>query len=140
MALVAANGDPLSGATQWLCSSAQQGPWRPIVGALRSTYSPDPDDSGLWLACRVKSGKGAALVVAPTKVQHVPGVPPPMASWSVPHSFFAVQRAAAQRHRALHGAAHDVHGIAFLVCSWHVPLGPMLHCGWCTICSSSTCV
>lgn len=76
VAVVSVGGVPLSGATQWLESRAQEGPWWPIVGALRNTYSPDPDDTGKWLACRVKAVNKEARVVAPIEVQNVPGVPP----------------------------------------------------------------
>lgn len=105
IAVVTAGGAPPSGATQWLESSAQEGPWCPIIGALRSTYSPDPDDTGKWLACRVRSGKKEARVVAPTKVQNVPGVPAPMARWSLLSSLFAAQLKAAPRQRASHDVA-----------------------------------
>ena len=110
IAVVTAGGAPPSGATQWLESSAKKGPWCPIIGALRSTYSPDPDNTGRWLACRVRSGTEETRVVAPTKVQNVPGVPAPMASWSLLSSLYAAQREAAPRQRASHDAAPlDLH-------------------------------
>lgn len=65
-----ASSIPSSGATQWLSGpTTREGPWCPIAGALCSTYSPDPDDTGKWLACRVYS----RVVPAFAQVQPVPG-------------------------------------------------------------------
>lgn len=68
---------PVGGAsTQWLTSASPKGPWRPVVGAQRSTYSPEPADAGAWLACRVETGAYEAVVVTPSAVAEMPGTPP----------------------------------------------------------------
>ncbi|KAK9845879.1 hypothetical protein WJX81_004995 [Elliptochloris bilobata] len=71
VAVVGPDGAP-PGTTQWLSGKSQEGPWLCIVGAQRSTYSPDPDDCGKWLACRVRTDALEVLVVAPATVGGVP--------------------------------------------------------------------
>jgi hypothetical protein len=75
-----------AGRTQWLKSRAQAGPWERIMGAQRSTYSPEPADEDCWLACCVGDGWRAPLVVAPSRIAGFPGARPraraPRAAWA----------------------------------------------------------
>eukprot|EP00193_Tetraselmis_chui_P010388 CAMPEP_0177770170 /NCGR_PEP_ID=MMETSP0491_2-20121128/10765_1 /TAXON_ID=63592 /ORGANISM="Tetraselmis chuii, Strain PLY429" /LENGTH=532 /DNA_ID=CAMNT_0019287333 /DNA_START=144 /DNA_END=1742 /DNA_ORIENTATION=+ len=68
-----ANGDPPSGGLQW-SRTFTDGSSRPIAGACRTQYSPDPMDVGCVLCCTIGKGDGKVSAVTKVAVQLAPGL------------------------------------------------------------------
>eukprot|EP00873_Tetraselmis_striata_P019472 jgi/Tetstr1/439736/TSEL_028155.t1 len=68
-----ANGDPPAGGLQWSRTFAD-GSSRPIAGACRTQYSPDPMDVGCVLCCAIGRGKDKAAAMTKVAVMLAAGL------------------------------------------------------------------